>query len=124
MNNVAGQHDEAGIPKMDQQRLVAGSVPRGGNQSNAPVAKYVGITVDELKILRRAQEFTRQRHQLIFVLVRPDGGMHPAVLSLLHHNCGMGEQPHVTYVVPMRVRYCNTTDVVGLQSDFGELILQ
>ena len=124
MNNVAGQHDEAGILKMDQQRLVTGSVPWRGNQSDAPIAEYIGITVDELKVLRGAQELTRQRHQLIYVVVRPVGGMYPAVLSLLHHNCGVGEQPHVTYVVSMRVRYCNTTDIVGLQSDFGELIYQ
>src|ERR1700730_13476088 len=114
MNNVARQHDEAGILKMDQQRLVAGSVPWRGNQSDAPIAEYIGITVDELKVLRRAQELTRQRHQLIYIIVRPVGGMYPAVLSLLHHNYGVRKQRHVTNVVPMSVRYCNTTDVAGL----------
>src|SRR5580704_11396471 len=116
MNNVAGQHDEAGILKMDQQGLVAGSVPWRGNQSDAPIAEYIGITVDEVKLLRRAQELTRERHQLIYVVVRPVGGLYPAVLRSLHHNCGVGEQHHVTDVVSMRVRYYNTTDIVGLQS--------
>src|SRR5258708_39819601 len=122
MNNVAGQHDEAGMPKMHQQRLVTGGVPWRGNQSDAAIAEYIGIPVDELKVLRPAQELTRQRHQLIYVIVRPVGGMNPAVLSLLHQNCGVGEQRHVTYVVSMRVRYCNSTDVARLQSDFCELI--
>src|ERR1700722_6004411 len=121
MNNVAGQYDEARIPKMNQQRLVPRGVPWRGNQSDATVAKYIGIAVDELKVLRRAQELSRQRHQLIDVLVRPVRGMYPAVLSSLHHNCGIGEQPYVAYVVSMRVRYCNTTNIAGLQSDVGEL---
>src|SRR5271170_877843 len=99
MNNVAGQHDEAGILKMDQQRLVAGSVTWRGNQSDASIAEYIGITIDELKVLRCAQELTRERHQLIYVVVRPVGGMYPAVLGSLHHDCGVGEQAHVTYVV-------------------------
>jgi hypothetical protein len=51
MNDVAGQDDEAGILEMDYQRLVAGGVPWCGNQSDAPVAVYIGITVDELKAL-------------------------------------------------------------------------
>src|ERR1700722_2999352 len=109
---------------MDQQRLVAGSVPWRGNQSHAPIAEYIGITVDELQVLRRAQELTRECHQLIYVVVGPVGGMYPAVFSSLHHNGGVEEQPHVTNVVSMRVRYCNTADVVGLQSDFGYLIFQ
>src|ERR1700741_5479946 len=79
MNDVAGQDDEAGILEMDQQRLVAGGVPWRVNQSDASIAEYIGITVDELKVLRRAQELTRQRHQLIYVVVRPVGGMYPAV---------------------------------------------
>jgi hypothetical protein len=41
---------------------------------------------------------------------RPVGGIYPAILSLLHQNCGVREQAHVTYVVPMCVRYCNTSD--------------
>src|SRR5580698_2101645 len=102
MSHVAGEHDEAGVPKMDQQRLVAGGMARRGNQSHAPIAEYIGVTVDELEVLRRAQQLTRQRHQLIYVIVRPIGGMYPAVFSLLHHNCGVREQPHVTYVVSMR----------------------
>src|SRR5215469_12834662 len=115
MNDVAGQDDEAGIPEMDQQRLAAGSVPWRGNQSDAPVAEYIGIAVDELKVLRRAEELARQCHQLIYVVVRPVGGMYPAILSLLHQNCGVGERAHVTYVVSMGVRYCNTTDIAWLQ---------
>src|SRR5258708_14068017 len=113
MHNVARQQDKTGIPKMNQQRLVARGVPWCRNQSDAPIAEYIGITVDELKVLRRAQELTRQRHQLIYVVVRPVGGMYPAVLSLLHHNCGVREQPHVTYVVSMRFRYCNAPPVVA-----------
>src|SRR5271170_2582711 len=95
MSNVAGQHNEAGILKMNQQRLVAGGVPWRRDQSDAPIAEYIGITVDELKVLRRAHELTRQRHQLIYVVVRPVGGMYPAVLGMLHHDCGVGEQSHV-----------------------------
>src|SRR5580704_3909648 len=106
---------------MDQQRLVAWGVPWSGNQSDAPIAKYIGIAVDELQVFRRTQELTRQRHQLIYVIVRPVGGMYPAVFRLLHHNGGVGEQPHVTNVVSMCVRYCNTTDVVGPQADLGKL---
>src|SRR5258707_780744 len=121
MNNVAGQDDEAGIPKMNQQRLVSGGVPWRGNQRDATVAKYIGIAVDELQVLRRAQQLSRQRHQLIDVVVPPVRGMCPAVLSSLHHDCGVGKRPHVPYVVSMRVRYCNTTDIAGLQSDFSEL---
>jgi hypothetical protein len=92
MNNVAGQYDETGIPKMNQQRLVSGGVPRRGNQRDAPIAEYIGITVDELKLLGRAHELTRQRHQLIYVVVRPVRGMYLAVLSSLHHDGGIGEQ--------------------------------
>src|SRR6516225_5575549 len=106
------------------QRLAAGGVPWRGNQSDAPVAKHIGITVDELKVLRGAQELTRQCHQLIYIVVRPVWGIYPAVLSLLHQNCGVGEQAHVTYVVAMRVRYCNTSDIAWLQPDLGELIRQ
>src|SRR5271170_1011552 len=69
MDNVARKYDEAGIPKVNQQRLVSGGVPWRGNQSDATVAKYIGITVDELKVLRRSQELSRQRHQLIDVVV-------------------------------------------------------
>src|SRR6516164_7274562 len=124
MNDVAGQDDEAGILEMDQQRLVAGGVPWRGNQSDAPVAVYIGITVDELKALRGAQELTRQRHQLIYVVVRPVWGIYPAVLGSLHYDCGIGKQAHVAYVVSMRVRYCNTSDIGWLQPDLGELICQ
>src|SRR5580692_8693537 len=124
MNDVAGQDDEAGILEMDEQRLVAGGVPWRGKQSDAPVAEYIGITVDELKVLRGTQELTRQRHQLIYVVVRPVWGVYPAVLSPLHQNCGVGEQAHVAYVVSMCVRYGNTNDVTWLQPYFGELIRQ
>lgn len=123
-NDVAGQDDEAGILEMDQQRLVAGGVPWRGNQSDAPVAEYIGIAVEELKVLRGAQELERQRHQLIYVVVRPVGGIYPAVFSLLHQNCGVREQAHVAYMVSMCVRYCNTSDIAWLQPDFGELICQ
>src|ERR1700735_1218222 len=99
MNHVAGQDNEAGIPKMNQQGLVPWGVPRRGNQRDAAIAEYIGVTVDELKFLRSAQELSRQRHQLIYVVVRAVGGMDPAVLSALHHNRGIGEQPHVTYVI-------------------------
>src|SRR5262249_62405888 len=92
MNDVAGQDDEAGILEMDKQRLAAWGVPWRGNQSDAPVAKHIGITVDELKVLRGAQELTRQCHQLIYVVVRPVAGIYPAILSLLHQDCGVGEQ--------------------------------
>ena len=91
MNDVAGQDDEAGILEMDQQRLVAGGVPRRGNQSDAPVAVYIAITIDELKVLRGAQELTRQCHQFIYVVVRPVRRIYPAVLGSLHNNCGVGE---------------------------------
>src|SRR6516165_3356185 len=124
MNDVAGQIDEPGIHEMDQQRLVAGGVPWRGNQIDAPVAKYIGITVDELKVLRGAQELTRQCHQLIYVVVRPVGGIYPAILGSLHQNFGVWEQAHVTYVVSMCVRNCNTSDIARLQSDFSELICQ
>src|SRR6202021_3075497 len=91
MNDVAGQHDEAGMPKTDQQRLVAGSMPWRGNQGDAPIAKYIGITVDKLKVLRRAQKLTSQRHQFIYVIVRPVPRMYPPVLSSLHQNRRVGE---------------------------------
>src|SRR5271170_7982153 len=107
---------------MDQQRLMAGGVTWRRNQSDASIAEYIGVTVDKPKLLRRAQQFARQRHQLINVVVRPVRRMYPAVLSFLHHDCGVGEQPHIPYMVSMRVRYCNSTDVAGLQSDFRELI--
>src|SRR6516165_4208515 len=81
------------------QRLAAWGVPWRGNQSGAPVAEHIGITVDELKVLRSAQELTRQCHQLIYIVVRPVAGIYPAILSLLHQDCGVGEQAHVTYVV-------------------------
>src|SRR6516165_11667769 len=110
--------------EMDQQRLAAGGVPWRGNQSDAAVAEYIGITIDELKVLRGPQELTRQCHQLIDVVVRPVAGIYPARLGLLHQNCGVGEQAHVAYVVSMCVRYCNTTDIARLQSDFSELICQ
>jgi hypothetical protein len=45
-------------------------------------------------------------------------------LRSLHHNRGVGEQAHVTDVVAMGVRYCNTTNITWLQPDFGELIRQ
>ena len=99
-------------------------MPWRGNQSDASVAEYIGITVDELKVLRGAQELTRQCHQLIYVVVRPVGGIYPAILSMLHQNCGVREQAHVPYVVSMCVRYCNTSDIAWLQPDFGELICQ
>src|SRR5262245_21996137 len=75
MNDVAGQDDEAGILEMDKQRLAAWGVPWRGNQSDAPVAERIGITVDELKVLRSAQELTRQCHQLIYVVVWPVAGI-------------------------------------------------
>src|SRR5215813_5708433 len=75
MNDIAGQDDEAGILEMDKQRLAAGRVPWRGNQSDAPVAEYIGITVDELKVLRGAQELTRQSHQLIYIVVRSVAGI-------------------------------------------------
>jgi hypothetical protein len=50
-----------------------GGVPWRGNQSDAPVTVYIGITVDQLKVLRGAQEITRQRHQLIYVVFCPLG---------------------------------------------------
>src|SRR5580693_5558496 len=106
MNDVAGQDNETGILEMDQQRLTAGGVSRRGNQSDAPVAEYVGITVNQAKVLRRSQELARQRHQLVDVVVRPVGGMYPTILGLLHQNCGVGEQAHVTDMVSMCVRYC------------------
>src|SRR5579864_5458204 len=109
---------------MEKQRLVSGSVPWRGNQRDAPIAEYIGITVDELKVLRRAEQLTRQRHQLIDVVVRPVGGMYPTVFSPLHHDCGVGEQPDVTDVVSVRMRYGNTADVAGLQADVGKLICQ
>src|SRR4029077_17386662 len=56
MDDVAGQNDEARIREMNQQRLAAGSMPRRGNQDDAPVTEYVGITVDELKVLRGPHE--------------------------------------------------------------------
>ena len=56
---------------MDQQRLMARGVPWRGNQSDAPIAEYIRIAVDELKVLRRAQELTRQRHQLSPPQIRP-----------------------------------------------------
>ena len=105
MNDVAGQDDEAGILQMNQQRLVARGVPWCGNQSDAAVAEYICITVDEPKVLRGAQELTRQCHQLIYVVVRPVVGIYPVILSSLHQNCGVREQAHVTYVVSMCVRY-------------------
>ena len=85
------------------QRLAAWGVPWRGNQSGAPVAEHIGITVDELKVLRSAQELTRQCHQLIYIVVRPVAGIYPAILSLLHQDCGVGEQAHVTYVVSVCV---------------------
>ena len=103
---------------------MAGGVPWRGNQSDAAVAEYIGIAIDELKVLWGAQEHARQCHQLIDVVVRPVGGMYPAILSLLHQYCGVREQVHVTYVVPMCVRYCNTGDIAWLKPDFGELICQ
>src|SRR6516164_3241392 len=106
------------------QRLAAWGVPWRGNQSGAPVAEHIGITVDELKVLRSAEELTRQCHQLIYIVVRPVAGIYPAILSLLHQDCGVGEQAHVTYVVSVCVRYCNTSDIAWLQPDFGELICQ
>ena len=89
-----------------------------------PSPNTSAISVDELKVLRRAQELTRQRHQLIYVVVRPVRGIYPAVLGLLHQDCGVGEHGHVAYVVSVCVRYCNTTDVAWIQPDFGELICQ
>src|SRR6516225_2450589 len=86
------------------QRLAAWGVPWRGNQSGAPVAEHIGITVDELKVLRSAQELTRQCHQLIYIVVRPVAGIYPAILSLLHQDCGVGEQAHVTYVVSVCAR--------------------
>jgi len=44
---------------------VAGGVSWRGDQSDAPVAEYIGITVDRLKVLRGAQQLTRQCHQLV-----------------------------------------------------------
>src|SRR5262249_9609770 len=124
MNDVAGQDDEAGILEMDKQRLAAWGVPWRGNQSGAPVAEHIGITVDELKVFRSAQELTRQCHQLIYIVVRPVAGIYPAILSLLHQDCRVGEQAHVTYVVSVCVRYRNASDIAWLQPDFGELICQ
>ena len=103
---------------------MAGGVPRRRNQSDASVAEYISASVDELKVLRGAQEATRQRHQLIYVVVGPVGGIYPAVLCSLHHNCGVRKQAHVAYVVSMRVRYCNASDIGWLQPDLGELICQ
>ena len=122
MSDVAGQDDEAGILEVDQQRLAAGGVPWRGNQGHAPVAECIGIAVDELKVLRGAQELARQCHQLIYVVVRPVAGIYPAILSLLHQNFGVGEQAHVAYVVSMCVRYCNMSNLAWIQSDFSELI--
>jgi hypothetical protein len=124
MNHVSRENDEAGILEVDQQRLAAGGVARRGNQSDAAVSVHIGITVDELKVLGGTQELTRQRHQLIYVVVRPVARIYPNILSSLHQNCGVGEQGHVAYVVTMCVRYRNSRDVAWLQSDFGELICQ
>ncbi len=124
MNNVAGQNDEAGRLKMNQQRLVALCVPGRGKQRDAAIAEYIGITVDELKALWLAQELAGEGHQLMYIIVRPVGGMYPAVLSSLRQNCGVGEQRHVTYVISMGVRYGYSTDVARLQVDFGELICE
>src|SRR5580704_18859092 len=109
---------------MDEQRLVPRGMPGRGNQDDASIAEYVAVTVDELEVLGRAQELARQSHQLIYVVVRPVRGIYPLVLGLLHQDCRVGEDGHVTYVVSMRVRYCNTSDVARIQSDFGELICQ
>ena len=99
-------------------------MPWRGNQSDAPIGEYVGITVDELKVLRGAQELARQCHQLIYVVIGPVGRTYPAILGSLHQNHGVGEQARVTYVISMCVRYRNTSDIAWLQPDFGELICQ
>jgi len=46
MNDVSGENDEARIVEMDQQRLTTRSVSGCGNQCDAAIAKYVGITVE------------------------------------------------------------------------------
>ncbi len=103
---------------------MAGGVPRRGNESDAPIAEYIGRPIDELKVLRGAQELTRQCLQFIYIVVRSVRGIYPAVLGLLHQDGRVGKHGHVTYVVSMRVRYCNTSDVTWIQSDFRELICQ
>src|SRR5580704_2569682 len=99
-------------------------MPWRGNQNDAPVAEHIGIAVDELKVLRGAQEPARQRYQLIHVVIRPVGGTYPAILSPLQQDRRVGEQAHVTYVVSVRMRYCDPSDIVWLQPDLGELICQ
>src|ERR1700722_37554 len=103
---------------------MARGMPWRRYQGDAPIAEYIGIAFDELKVFRCAQELTRQRHQLIDVVVRSIRRMNPLVLGLLHHNYGMAEQCHVAYMVSMRVRYCNTPNVAGFQPNLGELVAQ
>src|ERR1035437_7887667 len=88
-------------------------MPRSGNQSDAAIPKYVRIPVHELKVLRGTQELTRQCHQLIYVVVGPVGRMYPTILGSLHQNRGAGEQVRITYVIPMSVGYCNTSDIAS-----------
>jgi hypothetical protein len=65
MHDIAGQNDETGIHQMDQQRLMAGSVSGCGDQCNAAVAKYIRITVEQLKMFWSTQELTCESLQLI-----------------------------------------------------------
>src|SRR5262249_17025959 len=124
MGDITRQDDEAGVFEMNEQRLAARSVPWRRDQSDTPVAEYVSITFDELKLLRRAQQLTCQCHQLIHVVVWTIGGIDPAVLGLLHENRGVGKQADVPNVVSVRVRYRHKSDIGRLQSEVGELLCQ
>ena len=46
MGDITRQDDEAGFFQVHQQRLAAGGVPGCGDQNNASVTEYVGVTVE------------------------------------------------------------------------------
>jgi hypothetical protein len=72
---------------------VAGGVPWRENQSDAAIAEYIDIAVDKLKVFRGAQQLTRQRHELIYVVVRPVGGIYPTILSRCIRIVASGNKP-------------------------------
>ena len=46
MGDITGQDDEAGFFQVYQQRLAAGGVPGRGDQNDASVTEYVGVTIE------------------------------------------------------------------------------
>src|SRR5580698_10738343 len=93
-----------------------------GDQSDTAIAEHVGVTIEQLKVLRSTHKLACKRLQLIDVVVRTLGSTDPLIFNPLYQNRRTWEHADIADVVAVRMRYRDVSDVARLKSDLGELI--